>query len=269
MEFVKKYFQKLGFDDQVAELYLALYAQGPQTISELSRSSGVERTRIYRLLDVLQANNLVEIEIQHKRSIIKPAPIRNLYILITKREQELKELQTELGTVEQLLKDKFSTSPATKVKFYKGPEGVRQMFWNQAQQATASSSILLEPMQALTGERFFERWIIACNKNGFESRTIFGDIFRDDIATRHTEQILPKLQKWQGRHISNTTFKIESSSIIYNDTTGYFNWHEKEIFGIEIINREIAAAQQQLFELLWQRADPNYSSTNTSRQKAT
>jgi len=82
-QLVQTYFAKLGLAPEIADIYLALYAQGPQTISELSRSSGVERTRIYRLIDSLMEHNLIEVETQYKRGIIKAAPISNLNILIS------------------------------------------------------------------------------------------------------------------------------------------------------------------------------------------
>src|SRR5687767_2632205 len=121
---VRTYFAKLGLEAEIADLYLALYAHGPQTISELSRNSRVERTRIYRLIDKLLESNLVEVESQYKRGIIKAAPIANLHILIAKKEQELKSLQDELGLIEQVLARNSLSSPATRVQFYHGPEGV-------------------------------------------------------------------------------------------------------------------------------------------------
>src|SRR3954464_15918420 len=99
---VRTYFAKLGFPSEIADIYLALYTHGPQTISELSRTSGVERTRVYRLIDQLMETNLVEVESHYKRGVIKAAPIPNLHILISKKEQELQSLQDELGLIEQV-----------------------------------------------------------------------------------------------------------------------------------------------------------------------
>src|SRR5690606_25986739 len=89
---IRSYFAKLGLEPEVADIYLALHTHGPQTISELSRNSKVERTRIYRLIDHLLSSHLIEVETRHKRTIIKAAPIANLNILITQKEQELRSL---------------------------------------------------------------------------------------------------------------------------------------------------------------------------------
>lgn len=83
---VKAYFAKLGFESEIADIYLALHTYGAQTISELSRNSKVERTRIYRLIDRLMESNLIELETRYKRGAIKAAPIANLNILISQKE---------------------------------------------------------------------------------------------------------------------------------------------------------------------------------------
>src|SRR5690348_4862316 len=86
---IRAYFFKLGLSSEIADIYLALYAYGEQTISQLARRSGVERTRIYRLMEELQATGLIEIEAQYKRKIVRAAPVSNLQILLSKKEQDL------------------------------------------------------------------------------------------------------------------------------------------------------------------------------------
>src|SRR5216117_1643330 len=95
LEQLKAYCVRLGLEPQVADIYYALQAQGPQTISELARTSGVERVQIYRLLDHFRTSGLVEVETRYKRSILHAAPITKLQVLLSKREQELKDLQQE------------------------------------------------------------------------------------------------------------------------------------------------------------------------------
>ena len=81
---------------------MALFAYGPQNISELSRNSGVERTRLYRLIDTLKGTNLIDVEVAYKRSIFKAAPVSNLQILISKKEQEVLQLHALLTNIEHI-----------------------------------------------------------------------------------------------------------------------------------------------------------------------
>lgn len=253
---VRAYFQKLGLESEIADIYLSLHANGPQTISELSRSSGVERTRIYRLIDRLMDTNLVEIETRFKRGIIKAAPIANLNILISQKEQELKSLQDELGLLQQVLARNSLSSPTTRVQFYEGPEGAKQMFWNQLRAKTEVLCFLNENMQSNTKSKFFERWVERNNKDGIRSKGIFNRAFIESQRTWYKAHANERLKHWEGRLISETAFPITHSQVIYNDITSYYNWTDGEVFGIEIYNQEIADAQRRLFTMLWNQATP-------------
>ncbi len=252
---IRAYFFKLGLSSEIAEIYLALHAHGPQSISELSRNSGVERTRLYRLLDELKASNLVEIEMQYKKRIIAPAPINNMQILIAKREQELQELRAGLPALQEILGQTFR-SEVTKIQAYNGPEGIRQMFWNQTRAKTESMSILYENMQLRTGLSFFERWAQTCNKRNMKFRSVISDNFiqtQQDWYSKHSNE---RLKDWQGRYVPDGLFAISHSTVIYDDVTSYYNWKNGEIFGMEIHNQEIADAQRLFFEMLWQQGLP-------------
>lgn len=253
---IRTYFSKLGLDSEIADIYLALHSYGPQTISELSRTAKVERTRIYRLIDQLMSSNLIEVESHYKRGIIKAAPIANLNILISQREQELKSLQDELGLIEQVLARNSLSSPATRVQFYQGPEGAKQMFWNETKSKTQICGILYENMQVKTNSRFFERWVKKCNEEDLHFRGIFGDAFiksQQDWYLAHNNE---RLKHWDSRQIDNETMPITHSTIVYDDVVAYYNWKDGEVFGIEIYNKDIAATQRHLFEMLWQQAAP-------------
>jgi sugar-specific transcriptional regulator TrmB len=253
---VRTYFAKLGLDQEVADIYLALYAQGPQTISELSRSSGVERTRIYRLIDTLLSSNLIEVESHYKRGVIKAAPIANLNILISQREQELRSLQDELGLIEQVLSRNSISSPSTRVQFYKGPEGVKQMYWNETKAKTEVISLLHQNMQIKTNSRFFERWVAKCNEQNLSFKGIVSDQFLASQKQWYDSHSNEKLAHWEQRHISKDVFDIQHGMIVYDNVVAYFNWKDHEIFGVEIYNEEIAGSQRQLFALLWDKATP-------------
>lgn len=248
---IRAYFFKLGLSSEIADIYLALQAHGKQSISELARNSGVERTRIYRLMDELQTSGLVEVETQYKRSLFTAAPIANLQILLAQKEQELHELRTELHSLQDVFSAYSLHSPTTKVQAYRGIEGLKQMFWNQTRSSSENLSILYENMQVRSQLAFFERWVRTCNERGMRSRSIIGDNFvrtQQEWYGKHNNE---RLANWCGRYIPDGVFPITHSTVIYDDITSYYNWKDGEIFGIEIYNQEIAEAQRQFFGILW------------------
>ncbi len=251
---LRTYFAKLGLEAEIADIYLALHAHGPQTMSELARSSGVERTRIYRLIDQLMESSLIEVESHYKRGVMKAAPIANLRILISKREQELQSLQDELGLVEQVLARNSLSSPASRVQFYQGPEGAKQMLWNETKARTEVLAILYENIQIRTNSRFFERWVQACNEADIHFRGIVGDNFRDSHAAWYASHDNERLKHWIGRYVSPDSFPIRHTTFIYDNVVAHYNWKDDEIFGIETYNQDIADSERRLFELLWDKA---------------
>jgi sugar-specific transcriptional regulator TrmB len=256
LETIRQYFAKLGLTPEVADLYAALYTGGPQSISSLARTADVERTRIYRLLDELQTSGLVEVETHAKRSIFRAASIENVQILLSKKEQELKQLQQDFGQLTQLLAQNDATSPFTHVQFYKGPEGLKQMLWNQTKSTTEQVSILHEALQLQAKDAFFARWVQAFNQKGIRVRGVVGDSFLKSQHQWYSSHSNERLAHWQSRYIAPDTFPITHSTVVYNDVVAYQSWKDGEIFGIEIYNADIANAQRHFFETLWQQAKP-------------
>jgi DNA-binding MarR family transcriptional regulator len=248
---IRAYFAKLGLEPEIADIYLALHAHGPQTISELSRTSKVERTRIYRLIDSLLASSLIEVETRYKRGLIKAAPIANLHILITQKEQELKSLQDELELIQQVLARNSLSSPATHVQFYQGPEGIRQMQWNLFNAEGDICSIMHRPMQDATGDAFFKRWTEQWNRGDRTCRILLDQHFLAISNAWHRKNPGHMPKSHFSRLLAPAVFPITFAMDIYNDIVAYYNWHDGETFGIEIHNKDIAQAQRTFFELLW------------------
>lgn len=253
---VRAYFSKLGLEPEIADIYLALHAYGPQSISQLARHSGVERTRIYRLLDSLTSSGLIETETHYKRTILRAAPVTNLQILLAKKEQELRNLQSELDQIHRTLNNTVIESPVTRVQFYRGLEGNKQMFWNQTRAKGETLSILYEGMQNRTSLTYFERWVRKINEQELTFRGIIGDNLIRNMQTWYKAHSNERIKNWQARYVPEEVFTITHSCITYDNVISHYNWKDGEAFGVEIYNSEIAAAQRQFFEMLWEKGVP-------------
>lgn len=253
---VRTYLAKLGLPTEVADIYFALRLHGPQSVSGVARLSGVERTRIYRLMDELRASSLIEVEVKYKRNIFHAAPLTNVQALIARKEQELKDLQAQMVRLDEILASDRLASPATTIQSYQGPEGVKQMHWNQTRAHTETLSILYENIQIRTNLAFFERWVRVCNERGLAFRSLVGDNFIESQKKWYGRHDNERLEHWQGRYLPDSILPITYSTVIYDDVVAYYNWKDGEIFGVEIHNRQIADTQRALFEMLWRQAPP-------------
>lgn len=243
--------RSIGGSSEVAEAYYSLLLYGPQTISQLSRNSHIERTKVYRLLEKLQQLHLIEIELQPKRSLIKASPITSLKPLVAQRQHALEEAIQHLPMIESQFAKKSLISPLTKVQFYQGKEGAKQMLWNQTKAQGETLSILYQNMQSHTGEEFYSNWARRCNEQNLTFRSVVSDAFVESQKRWADSESSGLLKNWHGRYIPDETHSIRFWTCIYNNVVAYFSWHEHEIYGIEIYNQDIADANRDFFESLW------------------
>jgi len=250
---LRHYLDKLGLQPLIADIYVTLWTHGPQTISQLARNAKIDRIKIYRLLEELKTSGLVEIEIKYKRSIIRAAPISNLQVLISKKEQELEDIKQAYPTIAAGFNQQALGSGITRVQVYEGADGLKQMLWKQTKGKGENLSILHGNMQRGTNLAFFERWTKKCNQEGVHFRSIIDEYFMDTQAAWYATHQNEQLTYWQGRQINRREFPITYSTVIYDDTVLQYNWNDEHTFGIEIESPDIARMHRQLFELLWER----------------
>lgn len=251
---LRNYFAKLGLATEIADIYLALYTHGPQSLSALARTSGVERTRIYRLLGELGESHLVEIEASYKKGLIKAAPIANLHILINQKEQEVASLKEELGLVERVLSSNALSSPATRVQAYHGPEGIRQMLWNTLRTGTPMYAYHFHILDEYVGRPFMERWVAEFEDRKLHTYLLMSDDFVE--SWKHFKLAGRRIRGIEYNYVSPDVFPITHSCTVYDSVTTYFSWLGGEVFGIEIHNRQIADSQRLLLRGLWNSSTP-------------
>lgn len=247
---IRTYFAKLGLEAEIADIYLALHTFGPQTISQLSRNARVERTRIYRLIDQLMDSHLIEVESHNTRGILKAAPIANLHILITQKEQNLKSLQDELGLIEQVLARNSLSSPAARVQLYEGPEAAKLIRHNMLQAKTEILSVLYKDIAAETELSFADRWSKNASDRGLRFRIIYDDQHKQSHRHNQPDE---HPDNWQVRYVSTPVFPVTHSITTYDNVVASLHWHDNQCYGMEIHSPDMASAQQAYFELLWKQ----------------
>jgi len=253
---IRTFFGKLGLEVELADIYIALHSHGPQSISALSRNAKVERTRIYRLLDRLMESNLIELETHHTRGIIKAAPITNLRILINQREEALKNLQDELGLIEQALARNSLSNPGVRVQLYHGPEGVRQMLQNELKAGTEILAYANRILEEATGKIFMDHWSGEFEARKLTIRQLVDEAYAKSQQTGRRSGIATsrKLGNSGQATVPEQLFKLRHVCHIYDQVVATYHWQDDDVYGIEIYNAGIADSQRQFFELLWERS---------------
>lgn len=240
---------QFGLDEIEVHIYLNLLEKGAKTPLDLSRETNINRSKIYRYIERLQAKRLIE-EIDKGRGLrLKAASPDSLQLLILEKEQQLKN-QKEL--LPDLLKE-LTTMPGDarsvfEVKHYHGTEGLKQMLWNHL---SAKKEILVF---------------------GYENRNLiagkaFAETIREEQVARHITKIeienatdqgnywYTKVPNWgkfyRSRYIPPKILTMKQYQVIFNDTISILSWADGNKVGVEITNPSFAAMSKQIFWKFW------------------
>ncbi len=254
MTTLKNILVSIGIDDDIADIYIALSKFGQQSISQLTKNSGIERTKIYRLLPKLQKANLVELIIEQHRTLLVATPIDNLEDLVTNQIKRLKRSKSKLKDV--IASDLNQHKIHTNIRFFFGVDGVKQMLWNQTKSTTEVVSVLSDNIKTHTGKEFFNNWSSKCNDKNMIFRSVVDQHFIEKQLEWYGGMFGTSLANWQGKVLQEQDLTIDCCITIYDDIATFFSWEDGDIFGIEIHNSLIASMQKQYFELLWKIASP-------------
>lgn len=250
------FLSKLDIPQEEARIYTALIGKQAQTAQEIAKTTSIPKTTIYRRIEELKKLGIVEEQIDEYKKVFTAASVDHLNLLVIEKEQKIKELRAELPDVTQLLTGpSIDLDPNTKVLFYRGRDGIRQMLWNDLRSQTEIIGYTYRDITLFTGKNFADRWNEEFKRTKLKAR----DLYSDEYLKSKFEQNNPKIigwSGWQSRYISPKVLDITHQMDIYNDVVGIYSWHEGEVFGVEIYNEKVAKLQKQLFEAMWKTGKP-------------
>lgn len=244
--------EELGLSEDEIALYLFLLEHGTHTPLEASRGSGLNRSKIYRIVDVLKAKGLISESPDGWGRTIQATDPSNLELLLFKKE---KDLESQRGLLPSLIETlaSFGSSTGTdfEVKHYKGVEGLKQMLWNELR----SKEILtfdqgnINPMVGKTfGEKMRQE---AVNRK----QKIFAIT---NSSTHGTETNVDGYDEkvFFERNVSKDLLHIQHHIDIYGNAISIYNWKDTDTpAGIEIINKPLADMYRQMFWHYWEMAE--------------
>ncbi|MBI3577754.1 hypothetical protein HY086_06990 [Candidatus Gottesmanbacteria bacterium] len=244
--------EQFGLDEVEVVVYLHLLQNGPKTPLDLSRETNVNRSRIYRYLDRLKHKKLIE-EVKVGRGIsLKAASPSNLELLIHERERELTEQKSSLPTLlRELTRMPTELEKVFEVKYYHGPEGLKQLMWNHLSANKEILAFSYRNKNDTVGKTFAERIREEQARKKIllyeiENETDQGDYWYTDV------------KEWQkhyrSRYIDPKILEIKQYIAIFNNTVSIANWIDNEPVGIEIVNAVYASTQRQMFWKFWEIA---------------
>jgi hypothetical protein len=201
---------------------------------------------------------LVEEIIDENRKLVQAVSPENLENLVRKQESKAEELRDSFSSIKHLITSQASqVQPGTKVLFYRGQRGIQQLAWNALRAKGELIGYTYRSWEEALGEKVVKNWYVEAYETGFKMRDIYSDSLLESKASKYKvyDSLPEKLKDFsRSRYIPKEVFNIDHQLDIYNDVVAFYNWHEGEIFGVEIYNEKVAKMQRQLFELVWSQA---------------
>jgi len=259
MQIIEEFLEKLGFSSDATLLYLTLVQNGPLSLLAASRKSGLERTRLYRLVDELVQKGLIEEIPRYKRRTFKAADLSTLQMMVEELELKSQVLSNTFPAFSQALMSLPAQFSKNNVIFYHGPEGIKQMCWHILRTKDIYRTYSYKFWEEMTGQKFVLKLDEEMIKMKLKVRDIFSDQYFDYKANWvkiHGGKPEGDWSWWRARYISEKVLKIDQNIDIYNDVVAYYHWQGEETFGVEIYNQRVADFHKQMHDIVWKMAKP-------------
>ncbi|KKQ23531.1 MAG: hypothetical protein US40_C0013G0016 [Candidatus Roizmanbacteria bacterium GW2011_GWC2_37_13] len=252
---VEDFLNQLGLSDLEIKLFTSLIKKGAQTILDLSRNTEINRTKIYRIIDEMKKQGLIEEIVDENRRLAKAVDLPRLELLVKNIESKAKTLRNIFPNVSSIISSvKETFQPGTRVIFHRGVDGIKQMVWNTLSAKTEVVGYTYRRLDEIVGKKFSQEWHEEWVRRNLKMRDIYSDEYFKSL--KKEKRIKYSSKNFQSRYIPSKILNVNHQVDIYNDVIAYYNWFEGEVFGVEISNRKIFVMQKQLFEIVWKMATP-------------
>lgn len=246
-----------GLSEEEGSIYLHLLEHGFATALTLSRQLHLARTKVYRLLDKLIAKQLVEQKLDGRGLQFGATSPQKFHQIVEEKQQQLKALKNSLPKlVTQLQQLIPQNTLESKVLYYEGVEGLKQVSYNITHAKDVVRVFEMEHLSDFVPVEFAER----VRRELVEKQIHVRDLTNKSSFPGYTDvtDLIEKLA--ESRYISPEKLKINFEVLIYNDIYATYtygpNASDDEIFCVEIHNAQLAAMQKQIFDFIWEQAQP-------------
>jgi sugar-specific transcriptional regulator TrmB len=259
---LKNYFEKLGLGNEEYQIYSTLLRIGRMSVLQIAKETNISRTNTYRLLEKLVIKGVVEELLDNKHKVYEAGDVSTLDLLIKHKEVELDYLHKYLPQVSQFLQgNKNIDQPGTKVVFYRGVEGIKQLAWNVIQTKTEWVAYTSSSFKKIVGEKYDKKFAEELKLRKVQWRELISDGYfesLDKTSSDEADDLYGFAHPGQAfvRYIPKETLDITHVSDIFDDVVSFQSWYNGDIYGVEIYNKELNRTQRQLFEIVWQIALP-------------
>ena len=246
---------RLGLNRDQAKVYTYLLENGASTHLQIARSTSVNRTKVYRIIDDLEKLSLATVNISDEGKKVLPASPKNLEVVLTAEESKLEAKRAAYSQSINALNSLFKNDNNTlkfKVNTYEGTNGFKQMLWNELKAKGELLGFGSGTIEDLVQSRAWaEKHRQKTLDSGYSIREIVNPGKKKLKFTDNSDFYAT----FHRRSISDAKLNLEQQTMIYNDTVAIYHWRDDQKVGFEVINKAYADMMRQVFEMYWLQAE--------------
>lgn len=253
---VMRQLQQFGLSKDEVRVYLELLKSNPVSALKLSRDLDIARTKVYRLIEKLLDKGLIKEEVKgYGKKFLAEDP-EKLILILNEKEKDLDLLKSSApNIVKHLTTLQPMMDSDTKIIHYRGEEGLKQVIWNSTK-CEGEYFRIYEfgfSMEAFLDHSYSEKvrreFVTNNPKLKYRQLTNLKSI-DTDTDVKHM------VDNWEVRYLPKEKLDIKAEIQIYNDVYCLYEYHKDDVFIVEIVNNDIAEMQKQIYDLIWEQAQP-------------
>jgi sugar-specific transcriptional regulator TrmB len=233
--------KNIGLEENEAIVYLTCLSLGPTTILKISRASGIKRTTIYGIIEMLKEKALIQIEVKGLKHYYTAENPEKLNLVL---EQRKIEFQNKLPEFMAIYKLKGGEST---IKYYTGLESMRNVYMETLKEIKPNEDYLVIANQEKwynLDSNFSQKYIEERSKLNIKTRLLLQE---SKISEEHKKlernynqsvKILPKTNA-----LNVDTILLPNKLITFELTPPYKT--------IIIENKSLIELHREMFELIW------------------
>ena len=218
--------EQLGLSNDEARLYIALLKESSNHL-RLSRATGIDRAKIYRLIERLEKRSLIARRTDDRGTFLIAADPRLLEIDLVSEERHLRERRNALDTVLPSL-NSIQAMPAPdetgfNIKIYEGQAGFKQMCWNELKTDGEIITFGHGNIETLVGDpRWADRHRLFQLEAGYRTR----DLVNPQRASRSklASERLYQANVYRAGVIEPEILNFHDQTVVYNNTVSIYHW---------------------------------------------
>lgn len=243
--------KQLGLREDEASIFICLlYA--PKTLLEVSRTTGIARSNVYRIVDGLIEKSLIHELMTESGKMLASVQPEALELLVIEQEKIAETRRAGFNQLLPFLNNLKDQDNIFATKTYGGLPGLKQMLWNELKTTGEILMFSCGPLELALGRRWAEKYRAEIIDRGIVQRSVENIKPRQDPISAYAAY---------DRHYLVRELPVEMLSInhelsIHDDTVSLYNsWTDHTQLGTEIKNPFLANFMRQVFEHYWSLAN--------------